>query len=67
MDQLIQQIQERTGIERGQAQTAAETAVGFIKDRLPDPIAGQVDSVIGDGSGKSTDSPMSRVGDMFGG
>ena len=66
MEQLIQQIQERVGLDREQAQGAAETAVGFIKDRLPDPIAGQVDSVLTRGSAEGEKSG-SGIGSMFGG
>ncbi|MGH2371416.1 MAG: hypothetical protein ACRDI2_24855 [Chloroflexota bacterium] len=42
------------------------TVVGFLKERLPDPIAGQIDGVIS-GSGEGSGSPMDKVGSMFGG
>lgn len=66
MDQIVKLIQERTGIGEEQARTAAETVVEFLKDRLPAPIAGQIDNVIS-GSGSGEGSPMDRVGSMFGG
>lgn len=62
MDQLVQMVKERANLDDDQARTAVDTVVGFLKDRLPDPIAGQIDGVIS-GSG----SPMDRVGSMFGG
>jgi hypothetical protein len=64
MDQLIKMVQERANIDEGQAQTAVDTVVGFLKDRLPDPIAGQIDSVLS-GSGDSG-SPMEKVGGILG-
>lgn len=64
MDQLIQQVRERANIDDDQARTAIDTVVGFLKERLPDPIAGQIDGVI---SGSGAGSPMDQVGNMFGG
>lgn len=64
MDQVIQMIQDRTGIDADQARTAASTVVGFLKDKLPQPIASQVEGVLNGGDGGS--SPMDRAGDMFG-
>jgi hypothetical protein len=52
MDQLVKLVQERTGIDEAQARQAAETVVGFLKDRLPPQMAGQIDNVIsGSGGG----------------
>jgi hypothetical protein len=41
------------------------TVVGFLKERLPDPVAGQIDGVIS-GSGSESGSPMDQVGSMLG-
>ena len=68
MDQVIGLIQERTGISQEQARTAAETVIGFLKDRLPAPIAGQVDGVLGGGSGGQSGGqsggPLGDLGDL---
>lgn len=62
MDELVRMVAERTGISEDQARTAVTTVVGFIKDRLPEPIASQVDGVIsGQGGG------LGDVGGMLGG
>ncbi|HEX9056983.1 MAG TPA: hypothetical protein VF818_05570 [Ktedonobacterales bacterium] len=47
MDQLVNLVVQRTGISPDQAQQAVQTVVGFLKERLPGPIASQVDSVLG--------------------
>ena len=66
MDELIRQISERTGISEDKARTAAETVIGFLKDRLPAPIAGQVDNVLGNSAGVVGDI-ADRAGDVIGG
>lgn len=70
MDELIKQVTERSGISEAQARTAVETVVGFIKGRLPAPIAGQVDNVLNSQAGAigtGIDSVADRAGDMLGG
>ena len=49
MEELIRQVAERTGISEAQAQTAVFTVLGFIKGRLPEPLAGQLDGFLGGG------------------
>lgn len=66
MDQLVKMVQDRANIDESQARTAVDTVVGFLKDRLPDPIAAQIDGVIsGSGSAEGGDSPMDQVSGMF--
>ena len=68
MDELIKRVSEKTGISEDQAKSAVATVLGFLKERLPAPIAAQVDNVIGSGSG--TAGPASdmaaKVGGLFG-
>ena len=45
MDELIKQVVERTGISEQQARGAVDTVLGFLKTRLPEPIAGQLDGL----------------------
>ena len=65
MDQLIQMVKERANLDDEQATTAVNTVVGFLKERLPDPIAAQIDGVIS-GSGSESGSPMDQVGSILG-
>jgi hypothetical protein len=70
MDELIKQVSTRSGISESQARTAIETVVGFIKERLPSPIAGQVDNVLNSQAGaigSGIDSVTDRAGDLMGG
>jgi uncharacterized protein (DUF2267 family) len=68
MDQLINLVVQRTGIPPNQAQQAVQVVVGFLKDRLPEPIASQVDSVLSGAStgGSVTDQAQQGLGGMFG-
>jgi uncharacterized protein (DUF2267 family) len=70
MDELIKQVSQRAGISEAQAGTAVNTVVGFLKERLPAPIAGQVDSVLNSSAGAiglGIDTIADSAGDMLGG
>lgn len=69
MDELVKRITEKTGISEDQARTAITTVTGFLKEKLPAPIAGQVDNAIGGAGGAVVDKVgdlASQVGGMFG-
>lgn len=64
---LVHLIQEKTGISEQQAQMALETVIGFLKEKLPEPLAGQLDAVIGgSGSNDQLGSMLGAFGGMFG-
>jgi uncharacterized protein (DUF2267 family) len=65
MDELIKQIVAKTGISEAQAKQAIEMTLDFLKEKLPEPMAGQVDAVLsGDTSGLG--GLASGLGGMFG-
>jgi hypothetical protein len=68
IDELVKQVSEKTGLAEAQSRQAAEVVVDFLKDRLPSPIAGQIDNLMGgeDGSG-ITDTISGLTGGIFGG
>jgi hypothetical protein len=53
MDELVKQVAQRTGISEENARTAVTTVLSFLKDKLPAPIAGQIDSVVGGGQAET--------------
>ena len=75
LDELVNRVAERTGLPPEQARTAAETVIGFLKERLPAPIAGALDSAVGQRGGENSSSGMlnqaggmlGNLGGMFGG
>lgn len=46
MDELVKLVSSKVGISEDQARQAITIVVNFLKERLPAPIAGQVDGVI---------------------
>jgi hypothetical protein len=44
--QILDLIQEKAGISEQQAKIALDTVVGFLKEKLPEPVAGQIDVVL---------------------
>jgi uncharacterized protein (DUF2267 family) len=62
MDELVKLVADKVGITEAQAKQAVDTVLSFLKDRLPEPMAGQVDAVLeGDLSG------LGDLGDLAGG
>jgi len=68
MEELINQVASKTGISEAQARDAVNTVLGFLKDRLPEPIAGQLDNVVAGGGGVagSLGDIAGAVGGIFG-
>jgi hypothetical protein len=65
MDELIKLVSSKAGITEGQAKQAVETVIGFLKEKLPDPIAKQVDGLLkGDVSGLG--DVAGSLGGLFG-
>ncbi len=51
MNELVQQVCQRTGLSEDKAQQAVQTVLGYLKEKLPGPIAGQIDSALQGGGG----------------
>ncbi len=60
MDELIKQVSQKTGISEAQAKVAVETVLNFLKDKLPQPIAGRLDDIVA-GAG---DLDLDNLGDL---
>ena len=59
MDELVKMVADKVGISETQAKQAVETVLGFLKDKLPEPIAGQLDAAL--------EGDLSGLGDLAGG
>lgn len=64
MNEIIQRLIDKTGLSEEQAASAVQIVAGFLKEKLPAPMAAQVDNVLG-GGGSATDA-VGAVGGMFG-
>ena len=70
MDDLIKQVSERTGLSEDKAKTAVDTVVNFLKDKLPAPIAGQIDNALTGAGGtiaSAGGAVVDKAGDLLGG
>ena len=76
MNELVQLIQQKTGLSQDQAQQVVNTVIGFLKGKLPGPLAAGLDDVLGTSvsgaaaGGSSGESAVvgaaeSLVGDLF--
>jgi hypothetical protein len=50
MDELIKQVTDRAGIPADKAKLAVNTVLGFLKSKLPAPVAGQIDTALAGGA-----------------
>jgi hypothetical protein len=55
VDELIKQLQDKTGLPVDKVQDVIETVLGFVADKLPAPIGEQVKKFIGDDDGAKPD------------
>ena len=49
MDELIELVSQKAGLSEEIAKKAVDAVIGYLKDKLPAPIAGQIDGVLGGG------------------
>ena len=70
MDKLLELVQEKAGISAEQAKSAISAVADFLGDKLPAPIAGQVQKFLDGEEGEGGDDDgglMGKVTGMFGG
>lgn len=46
MNEIIERLIERTGLPQDQAASAVETVIGFLKEKLPAPVASQIEGLL---------------------
>lgn len=66
MDELTRLIVSKTGISEAHARMAVETVLGYLKTKLPAPLAGQLDSVVQGGGGLDVASMGNALGGLLG-
>ena len=63
MDELVKLVAQKAGISQEQAKTAVEFVIGFLKQKFPAPLAGQIDAILS-GGGLSQDA-LKGLGGLF--
>jgi hypothetical protein len=66
METLITMVAQRAGLSEDKARAAVETVIGFLKQRAPAGLSGQIDSLVSGGEGASAGGVASAIGGMFG-
>lgn len=66
LDELIKLVSQRTGLPPEVAKTAVDTVVSFLKNKLPAPIAAQIDGVLGGVSAKGVEDLTKGLGGILG-
>ena len=67
MDQLVAFVSEKTGLSPEMSRQAAEAVLTFLKSRVPEPLAAQIDGFLaGDGKGDAGGFAKA-LGGIFGG
>jgi hypothetical protein len=74
VEELIKQLEEKTGLDVDQIKDVIEGVAGFLGDKLPGPLADQIKGLLGAGDGgDSGDNDggggglMDQAKDMLGG
>ncbi len=61
MEELVSLVSQKTGIPESTARTAVETVIEFLKDKLPEPLAGQVENLL---AGGDVGDMLENLGDL---
>ena len=66
---IIKMVTEKAGISEDQAKKAVDTVVSFIKDKMPEGLGSQVESLLKGGEssvGDMASGLKDKIGGMFG-
>ncbi len=67
MDEMIKSISDKTGLSEDMARQVTEVVLEHLKDKLPAPIAGQIDKVLRGGDApKGLEDLTKSMGSIFG-
>lgn len=66
VDELIKHVAEKTGLPPDQAKAAAEHVLGFVKQKLPEPLRGHLDQFLSGGGTPNLGDVAKNIGGLFG-
>lgn len=66
MDELVQIVSQKTGLSEEMSRVAVEAVLKYVKDKLPDPIAGQIDNLLKGGEIGDLGDLAKGLGGLFG-
>lgn len=65
MNELIQQVSQKTGLSEDKSKTAVDTVLNFLKGKLPANISSQIDHIVSGNVG-GLEEAAQGVGGFFG-
>jgi hypothetical protein len=66
MDELVQLVSQKTGLSEEKAKQAVDTVLGYLKQNLPGPIAGQLDKALSGSGDVDVEGLAQSLGGMLG-
>ena len=66
MDELVKLVSKKTGLSQEMSKTAVETVLSYLKQKLPAPIAGQLDGVLSGGGTPDVGDIAKGLGGLLG-
>lgn len=66
MQEIVKLVSEKTGIPEAQAKMAVDTVIGFLKQKLPAPLASQLDGLLAGGGMPDLGSLAGGLGGLLG-
>ena len=64
---MIELVSQKAGLSEEIAKKAVDAVIGYLKDKLPAPIAGQIDGLLGGGGmPKDLGGVAKGLGGLFG-
>ena len=67
VDELVKLVSEKTGLSEEMSRMAVEVVLGYLREKLPDPIAGQIDSLLsGAGLAEGAEDLVKGLGSILG-
>lgn len=63
MDEIVKQVAAKANITEEQAQVAVDLIVDILKEKLPAPVAGQIDGLL---SGEGAEGIAGQLGGLLG-
>jgi len=66
MDELVKLVSQKTGLSEDASREAVDVVLGYLKDKLPDPIGGQIDRVLVSGGAPDLGELAQGLGGLLG-
>ncbi len=66
MDELVKLVSKKAGISPDEAKLAVEAVVGYLKKKLPAPVAGQIDGLLSGGAASGVSQAANALSGMLG-